>query len=350
SNLGDGSSEDALFKSSDRKNEEVASFCDMITKLREEHPHMSCSNLGFVLSPVLLERDLSKENVSVKVTIEMEGLQQPVTFTCDVSSPVELIVIQALCCTHDDLGKVVTSDYVLRVCGREEVLQSRQCLGSHEHIHLCRKFDTDIRLQLLHVSAMRHDLARTSEDDADPTDLQQHLHLYSHPLKHTVSRKGLSQLMDAYHNELDIFLQTKWEQHRGMERVAHATKAVCSALSHIETPDVTEAVQALRHAANRPRHTTIEVCPLNAGSRVEAPPSPGRAGSSGEVEAKAERLTAALYELVELYCAAFDADFLPGATEGVVARDAAVREAPGVADTLRFTLHAAHHVPAGWIT
>ncbi|XP_078715059.1 phosphatidylinositol 4-phosphate 3-kinase C2 domain-containing subunit alpha-like isoform X2 [Lampetra fluviatilis] len=360
SNLGDGSSEDALFKSSDRKNEEVASFCDMITKLREEHPHMSCSNLGFVLSPVLLERDLSKENVSVKVTIEMEGLQQPVTFTCDVSSPVELIVIQALCCTHDDLGKVVTSDYVLRVCGREEVLQSRQCLGSHEHIHLCRKFDTDIRLQLLHVSAMRHDLARTSEDDADPTDLQQHLHLYSHPLKHTVSRKGLSQLMDAYHNELDIFLQTKWEQHRGMERVAHATKAVCSALSHIETPAVTEAVQALRHAANRPRHTTIEATGATASERLSVENKrshtlPGkqdarRAGSSGEVETQAERLTAALYELVELYCAAFDADFLPGATEGIVARDAAVREAPGVTDTLRFTLHAAHHVPASWIT
>lgn len=38
---------------------------------------------------------------------------------------------------------------------------SKHALGSHEHIQYCRKFDIDIRLQLLEQKAVRNDLART---------------------------------------------------------------------------------------------------------------------------------------------------------------------------------------------
>lgn len=40
-----------------------------------------------------------------------------------VSSPVELLISQTLCWVHDDLDKVDFSSYMLKVCGREEVLQ-----------------------------------------------------------------------------------------------------------------------------------------------------------------------------------------------------------------------------------
>lgn len=38
---------------------------------------------------------------------------------------------------------------------------SNHCLGSHEHIQNCRKWDTEIKLQLLTFSAMCQNLART---------------------------------------------------------------------------------------------------------------------------------------------------------------------------------------------
>lgn len=44
-------------------------------------------------------------------------------FLCPVSSPVDLLIMQALCWVHDDLNQVDISSYVLKVCGQEEVLQ-----------------------------------------------------------------------------------------------------------------------------------------------------------------------------------------------------------------------------------
>lgn len=117
-----------------------------------------------------------RRNASVKVSIEIEGFQLPVTFTCDVSSTVEIIIMQALCWVHDDLNQVDVGSYVLKVCGQEEVLQNNHCLGSHEHIQNCRKWDTEIRLQLLTFSAMCQNLARTAEDDETPVDLNKHLY------------------------------------------------------------------------------------------------------------------------------------------------------------------------------
>lgn len=38
---------------------------------------------------------------------------------------------------------------------------SKHALGSHEYIQYCRKFDIDIRLQLMEQKAVRGDLART---------------------------------------------------------------------------------------------------------------------------------------------------------------------------------------------
>ena len=38
---------------------------------------------------------------------------------------------------------------------------SKHALGSHEYIQYCRKFDIDIRLQLMEEKAVRSDLART---------------------------------------------------------------------------------------------------------------------------------------------------------------------------------------------
>lgn len=46
-----------------------------------------------------------------------------VSSSSPVSSPVELLISQTLCWVHDDLDQVDFSSYLLKVCGREEVLQ-----------------------------------------------------------------------------------------------------------------------------------------------------------------------------------------------------------------------------------
>uniref|UniRef100_A0A8C0AUL4 Phosphatidylinositol 4-phosphate 3-kinase C2 domain-containing subunit alpha n=1 Tax=Buteo japonicus TaxID=224669 RepID=A0A8C0AUL4_9AVES len=77
--------------------------------------------------------------------------------------PLFLIIMQALCWVHDDLNEVDIGSYILKVCGQEEVLQNKHCVGSHEYIQNCRKWDTEIKLQLLTRSVICRDLARTSK-------------------------------------------------------------------------------------------------------------------------------------------------------------------------------------------
>uniref|UniRef100_A0A8C4ZB75 Phosphatidylinositol-4-phosphate 3-kinase, catalytic subunit type 2 alpha n=1 Tax=Gadus morhua TaxID=8049 RepID=A0A8C4ZB75_GADMO len=145
------------------QNLEAVAFCTEVAMLRSRFPHGDVStNPGYILSPVIPQRDGGGDGgCSVKVSIEISDFQEPVTFTCDVSSPVELLVSQTLCWVHDDLDQVDFSCYLLKVCGQEEVLQNKHSLGSHEYVQNCRKWESEIRLQLLSQSTMRRDLART---------------------------------------------------------------------------------------------------------------------------------------------------------------------------------------------
>lgn len=59
-------------------------FC-FSSSLRSKYPHDDTgTNPGFVLSPVIAQRESAPDNnCSVKVSIEIPESQQPVTFTCD---------------------------------------------------------------------------------------------------------------------------------------------------------------------------------------------------------------------------------------------------------------------------
>lgn len=102
---------------------------------------------------------------------------------------------------------------------------SKHVLGSHEYIQHCRKFDIDIRLQLMKRKGVRSDLARTvgarvggggtgipvpspccgsthewpsylstaslhlqANDDQSPSTLNHYIHLQERPIKQTISR------------------------------------------------------------------------------------------------------------------------------------------------------------------
>uniref|UniRef100_A0A8C8DT95 Phosphatidylinositol 4-phosphate 3-kinase C2 domain-containing subunit alpha n=1 Tax=Oryzias sinensis TaxID=183150 RepID=A0A8C8DT95_9TELE len=102
----------------DAQNLEIAAFCKDVATLRSKFPNDDIStNPGFVLSPVIAQRGDGGDNSnSVKVSIEISGSREPVTFTCDGNSPVELLISQTLCWVHDDLNQVDFSSYLLKVC------------------------------------------------------------------------------------------------------------------------------------------------------------------------------------------------------------------------------------------
>uniref|UniRef100_A0A8C1N217 Phosphatidylinositol-4-phosphate 3-kinase, catalytic subunit type 2 alpha n=1 Tax=Cyprinus carpio TaxID=7962 RepID=A0A8C1N217_CYPCA len=156
-------------------------------------------------------------------------------FLCPVSSPVDLLIMQALCWVHDDLNQVDLSSYVLKVCGQEEVLQNKHSLGSHEYVQNCRKWETEIKLQLLFLSTMRRDLARTAEDDISPIVLEKYLGLVERPFKESST------------------------QYKTVDNVVQSVKNLCCALDEVETPAISDAIKKLKRSVNLPRTRSPEV-------------------------------------------------------------------------------------------
>uniref|UniRef100_A0A673A5T9 Phosphatidylinositol 4-phosphate 3-kinase C2 domain-containing subunit alpha n=1 Tax=Sphaeramia orbicularis TaxID=375764 RepID=A0A673A5T9_9TELE len=318
----------------DAQNLEVVAFCEDMATLRSRFPHTNLStNPGFVLSPVIAQRDAGTDaSCSVKVSIEISESQQPVTFTCDVSSPVELLISQTLCWVHDDLDQVDFSRYLLKVCGREEVLQNKHSLGSHEYIQNCRKWENEITLQLLSHNTMRRDLARSAEDDGSKIDLEKHLVHVERPFKENVTRSELRS---------SGFCGT---QYKTVARLVQTVKNLCCALDEVETPGITEAVKRLQHSANLPRTRSPKVWSSLVWSSLVRSGLTG-SGQPSPVEDSMALLTQAVYDLAKLYLRSFcppSPSFTPPPLGS--------REASGSTDHLQFTLFALHGIPANWVS
>ncbi|KAM9377353.1 phosphatidylinositol 4-phosphate 3-kinase C2 domain-containing subunit alpha isoform 1-T2 [Pholidichthys leucotaenia] len=344
--------QNVAFEEQDAQNLEIVAFCEDVASLRSKFPHGDiATNPGFVLSPVITQRDDGggDNTASVKVSIEISDSQQPVTFTCDVNSPVELLISQTLCWVHDDLDQVDFSSYLLKVCGREEVLQNKYSLGSHEYIQNCRKWENEITLQLLSHSTMRRDLARTAGDDKSPIDLEKHLGQVERPFKENITRQGLADYLEGYHNQVNICLQNESTQYKTVDRVVQTVKNLCCALDEVETQDITEAVKRLRHSVNLPRTRSPKMGSTSSGHSSNGPSSP--------VEESMSLLTQAIYNLAKLYLRAFcppSASFSsppsPHVTNGENVERRSSKEASGTTDHLQFTLFALHGIPANWVS
>nr|XP_021504779.1 phosphatidylinositol 4-phosphate 3-kinase C2 domain-containing subunit alpha-like [Meriones unguiculatus] len=340
SSLPTGSS---LLQEFEVQNEEVAAFCQSIMKLKTKFPCTDhCTNPGYFLSPVTVQRSMCGENASVKVSIDIQGFQLPVTFTCDVSSTVEIIIMQALCWVHDDLNQVDVGSYVLKVCGQEEVLQNNHCLGSHEHIQNCRKWDTEIKLQLLTFGAMCQNLARTVEDDEAPVDLNKYLYQIEKPYKEVMTRHPVEELLDSYHHQVELALQSE-NQHRAVDQVIKAVRKICSALDGVETPAVTEAVKKLKRAVNLPRNKSADVTSLSGGD-TSKDSTRGSPNPQNPVQVSMEHLTAAVYDLLRLH-----ANSSKSSTE-CPQSSRNIKEARTAAEQLQFTVYAAHGIPSNWVS
>ncbi|XP_041052806.1 phosphatidylinositol 4-phosphate 3-kinase C2 domain-containing subunit alpha [Carcharodon carcharias] len=330
------------------QNGEVAAFWLELIKLRSTFPYSDHStNPGYVLSPVMLHHDMNGENASVKVSIEIEEFQEPVTFTCDVSSHVELIIMQALCWAHDDLNKVDIGSYILKVCGQEEVLQNNHCLGSHEYIQNCRKCDTEIKLQLLNHSTISRALARTADDDETPTDLEKYLCQVEKPFKEIITRQRLAVLLEVYHNRTKACLHREGKQYKMVEQIIQSVKDICSALDGAETKAITDAVKKLKRTVNLPKSKTVEVKSKESGDSSNGAKN-GSSVAVNPVNASIHALTLAVYDLLQLYLSSFGRN--TGAAGNLPQSTKCTKEAQTTTEHLQFTLFAAHRIPGAWVS
>ncbi|XP_054866605.1 phosphatidylinositol 4-phosphate 3-kinase C2 domain-containing subunit beta isoform X3 [Amphiprion ocellaris] len=323
-----------LFQVSEERDEEVAAFCHMLDVLRSAYPHSDQSmNAGFVWSPSVGHEELHQAlGVSVKVTVISEHFREPLTFTCDGSSTVDLLIYQTLCYAQDDLDHVDVDGYLLKVCGHDEFLSNSQTLASLEFVQQCLKFEWDVRLFLTKKSSINTELSRTKEDDDMASTMNHSILLQERSIKQTVTREALTLLLDTFHNEAESFLLSEVELPLHVERLVQSVKALCSSLAAVETPDVTAALSQLPACPCRLQPKVLKDASLLAVRENR--------------EKVVEKLTASILDLVELYCRTFNANFHP--TPQSLSCTAPVQEAGLVTNVLSFNVHAAHRIPITW--
>ncbi|XP_068598544.1 phosphatidylinositol 4-phosphate 3-kinase C2 domain-containing subunit beta [Brachionichthys hirsutus] len=323
-----------LFQVSEERDEEVAAFCHMLDVLRSSFPFSDrLRNTGFVWSSSVGQEELHQGlGVGLKVVIISEHFRDPLTFTCDGSSTVDLLIYQTLCYAQDDLDHLDVDQYLLKVFGLDEFLNSSQSLAGLEIVQQCLKFDWDVRLVLTKRCGIGTELARTEEDDEKPSTMNHSILLQERPIKQTVTREALSLLLDTFHTEAESFLLSQVELPHHVERLVQSVKALCSSLAAVETPDVTAALSQL------------PACPCRLQPKVLKDASVLAVRENRE--RVVEKLTAAILDLVELYCSTFNANFHP--TPQSQNCTAPVQEAGLVTNVLSFTVYAAHRVPVTW--
>ncbi|KAA0707732.1 Phosphatidylinositol 4-phosphate 3-kinase C2 domain-containing subunit beta [Triplophysa tibetana] len=323
-----------LFQVSEERDEEVAAFCHVLDLLRSAYPCSDRSkNAGFVWSPCVTQDELQQGlGVSIKVTVNSDHFREPLTFSCDGSSTIDLLIYQTLCYTHADLDLIDVEDYLMKICGQAEFFKNNETLVSFEYIQQCLKFDWDIRLILTKRSSINMELARTSEDDETQSTMNHNLMLQEKSLKPTVTREALMLLLDTFNNEAESFVFSESELPLHVERLVQSVKALCSTLAAVETPDITAALNQL------------PACPCRLQPKVQKDVSV--LAKKENREKIVEKLTAAILDLVELYCSTFNANFhtMPQSSRTL----APIQEAGMVTNVLSFSVYAAHRVPITW--
>ncbi|PWA13845.1 hypothetical protein CCH79_00019174 [Gambusia affinis] len=215
-----------------------------------------------------------------------------------------------------------------------------------------------------------------------------------------LTREALTLLLDTFHNEAESFLLSevtcihifkdknnqelhththtltpsylcrslKVELLLHVERLVQSVKALCSSLAAVETPDVTAALnqlpacpcrlqpkvlkvsgsEVLRFCSRHSEDASVLSLRENRGTNRTSDPQNLFHLSSPPAELVVEKLTAAILDLVELYCSTFNANFHTAAQSrsGTVP----VQEAGLVTNVLSFNVYAAHRVPITWAT
>lgn len=231
-------------------NSDLRAFHKMVLSLRAEHLHSDLyTNTGLVTSSTI-ESHYS-EGTSIKLVVHSvkENNNQSVTFTCDVDSTIEHVILHVICELEGDVPHEA-SDYVLRVWGLAEYLTPNTSLSDYEYVHNCIKLDVDVTLAVMHMDEVSRPLARSLQDDNRDKTLTLENLLPNEPVT-PISYDSLLILLETLEREMDR-LQRASEHSSGSSGlqtrgVVQSVKAVCALLGNVETSEITGAVEGLVH-------------------------------------------------------------------------------------------------------
>ncbi|KAG1663175.1 Phosphatidylinositol 4-phosphate 3-kinase C2 domain-containing subunit alpha [Nymphon striatum] len=172
----------------------------------------------------------------------------------EVQTSVEHVISHVVCSVFDDMSNVCSDDYVLKVHGLTGFLSSEAQLCQYEYIHLCLKYNLDVKFDLISTKDLKCVLARTAEDDENDISVLTPSYLLPQDSPGMpVRQESVNILIETFENEVNKLnahtLETCASGPIQIDGVIQAVKAICVILSNIETSFITETISYFRTVA-----------------------------------------------------------------------------------------------------
>nr|XP_019600255.1 PREDICTED: phosphatidylinositol 4-phosphate 3-kinase C2 domain-containing subunit gamma isoform X2 [Rhinolophus sinicus] len=299
-------------------NMSLASFCDKVKRIRETyHAADINSNSGKIWSTTTTFPYRLFSNTKFNINICIDNSTQLLHFMPHANCLVKDLIAEILhFCTNEQLS---SKDYLLSICGYEEFLQNDYSLGSHK---IFQKDKSVIQLNLQKNRKGPGRLSRKHEDDHSQFYLNQLLE-FMHIWK--ISRQCLSTVIKKYDSHLKYLFRTQ----QNVNKIIEEVKNICSVLGCVETKQITDAVNELNLILQR---------------KAEHFHQNSETSEKGLIEKVTTELSTSIYQLIDVYCSSFYADFQPLNASGSVSF-----VNPGLHSHLSFTVYAAHNIPDTWV-
>ncbi|CAH0668895.1 unnamed protein product [Spodoptera exigua] len=224
---------------------EHKSFLKMVLDVRKRFVYSDeKTNPGYVIAA----RSGGKypPNTSIKILVHHAHSDEPITFTSDVESTVEHVILTVVCSLDEDIREDM-SEYMLRVRGAKEYLTPGSSLSEYDYIRECVRLEKDVSLCL--AEGRDNVLARTERDDARDSHLTLDDLLPCHGTTAQLSFDNLSILLETLEGELSRAVGvTGAEGCCSPKAVFQAVKAICALAGGVETLHVTHTLNAFAQA------------------------------------------------------------------------------------------------------
>ncbi|KAJ0179212.1 hypothetical protein K1T71_004924 [Dendrolimus kikuchii] len=287
-------------------------------------------------------------NTSIKILVHHAHSDEPITFTSDVESTVEHVILTVVCSLDEDIREDM-SGYMLRVWGAREYLTPGSCLSEYDYIRECVRLEKDVTLYLHEGKDTA--LARTERDDARDAHLTLDDLLPTQGATPQLSFDNLSILLETLEGELSRAIGvTSGEGSCSPKAVFQAVKAICALAGGVETLHVTRTLNGFAQScAGNQTNSNIVTPEIQSDNGPYCSVSVRCANRRETVTLQCTRVRDAVRALIALYTRTRLLDFqLTDTHYNTPVNPAKAIPAHTITEATLFCIEAVHCLPLCW--
>eukprot|EP00794_Sanderia_malayensis_P018694 gene18694-20582_t len=353
---------DGIFDLTEERNEEAVAFCKYVAELRKIYKFNDAkTNPGVIPNPLVM-CSMCDFIQPLQIHVYFETSSTPTTIYCNALSRMDEVVSKSLLVfqnTYRDIDTISNNMYIFKVCGESSYLEGNEVFIHYEYVQNCVKLDQTINLILMQRKRMVRELQRTEADDNHETAGMYFKHFFHLKSTTSISRQGLSVLIETYNSEIAKLNSEVSKSINAVyipEKLLQIVKAMSLSLAYVETSQIHDSINLLLSLKPKSKENIVrnyqdkgnQVLDYN---KIIDPDT----FDKGRFNVALEKLTSAVFALVDAYCKAFDTDFAVRNPQNGQSSSPRKAQAPterissgSIEDNFTLTVASVHRLPPDW--